>query len=676
MHFPFNIARSRSVEAASGEWMNTFVRRPSRQRFNSKDGVEPGEIVARGIRRSWTFSSNESITSSWRRWQYVDTNETDKRNGNCPLASTDPSSSKEHQDAPGGGQMSPHHHQQPGGVQVYHHHPPQQHQMRKPQPSDAVGHDGGGGMMTNNLQQQHRSQGLLWEPRDPPLVHQYSFHHHHHHHQQQQQHPGGGNSGSTAAKPRLQPRRSASLSQADLVAYDGKILLNPSQSPRPQPLGADSGGVPSSAARYQDYYETKYEKPVRMSRADSQQQQSARLQSRGGVDVDAVWKSRWRSTSPPPAPIIDDWLPIKPPQLAWAKTPSGPVPMAIPVDPHHLPRRTKSTRIPSGSAGGPQLSRSMSQRSVVSSEMDHMIYLERDVPLMRERTRSIDRGLAGHPPAQQRPTYKTYEEELADYHGRTGSVDRLASRSNGGGLNNQQRASRPRTNIRMGTQVGRSVPVSLERRNSEVASSSTERAASSSSSRRGGKQQYPSDTVGDSSSSSNSLSGGPRIRRGSSSVEISSATDPSPIRSNKTNNNINRVYIDGQPDGPAAIRVTMTDTRSLKRPTGQNHPPASESSTMPRASSKRHGQVQLQPVRPTGIVQPQPHHHPGPTTVYLAAHDRGSSIDDVVGGGAVFRKVTPQRNGKGAPTDGKGDAAAHYPLYLFLHLSPIQHTIL
>jgi hypothetical protein len=48
--------KSRSVEAATGEWMNSFIRRPSRQRF-SKDGVDAGDIVARGIRRSWTISS-------------------------------------------------------------------------------------------------------------------------------------------------------------------------------------------------------------------------------------------------------------------------------------------------------------------------------------------------------------------------------------------------------------------------------------------------------------------------------------------------------------------------------------------------------------------------------------------------------------------------------------------
>lgn len=584
--------------------------------------------------------------------------------------------------------------------------------MRRPPPPSAM--DGGADERTvANNQGQHRSSGLLWEPRDPPLVHQHHNFHHHHRHHHQQQHPGVVQQQSTEAaeggggKSRLQPRRSASLSQADLVAYDGKLVLNLSQSPHRTPFGAgDSGGGGTNATRYQDYYESKYaEKPIRMSRADAPGAPASRQSRTGpGVDVDTVWKSRWRSTSPPPAPV-DDWLPIKPPQLAWAKTPSGPMlapSLAVPPPPadiphhhhhHHLPRRSKSSRIPSGAAGPSQLSRSMSQRSM-SSEMDHMIYLERDVPLMRERTRSIDRGLAGgHQPGphhhQPRATYKTYEEELADYHGRTGSVDRLASSS---AHHQQHQRGRTRTNIRMGTQVGRSVPVSLERRDSELGMSSSVERTSSSSSRRN-KQMAE-----DSSSSSNS---GGRMRRGSSSVEISQSSSNEPssaVRSSSAasnkNNNINRVYIDGQPDGPSAIRVTMTDTRSLRRPTNQqrsagnnNNPPGSESSTMPRANSKRHGQVQVQPVRPTGIVQPQQQHRPGPTTVYLAAapHDHHHHVQqepsssssgigfESIEGGVVFRKLTPQRNNNNKAADGKN---MDYPLYLFLHLSPIQHTIL
>lgn len=567
-------------------------------------------------------------------------------------------------------------------VQVYHHRPPHHQSVviirsttddiirTAPDPSSS-------GVGENGRPPAVSSSGVLWEPRDPPLM-QYSVTQLHH------RQPG---------KSRLEPRRSASLSQADLVAYDGKLLLNLSQSPhrvRPAPQPHDSAA--SAASRYQDYYETKYEKPVRISGSDgggtgrqsrpTTTASTAMVQHHpGGVDVDAVWKSRWRSTSPPPAPV-DDWLPIKPPQLAWAK-PVAPPTVA------DMPRRPKSSRIPV-----PMNPHSLARSA--SGDMDHMIYLERDVPL-RERTRSIDRGLAqqlhhhhhhhhNHHQQQQqqqqhsqRIAYKTYEEELADYHGRTGSVDRLS----------QQQRGRPRTNIRMGTQVGgRSVPVSLERRHSEVGTSASVERRSSSSSRR------------DSSSNNSSSSRTTNLRRGSSSVEING--EPS---SRKNHSNINRVYINGQPSQqpaeeqvilrnqqpPAAIRVTMTDTRSLqRRPTNTNRSAASppgdvsknpgnnEPSTIPRMNSKRHGQVQQQPVRPVGIIQPQPPPpspiHPGSTTVYLAQDQQPSATVGFIDG-AVFRKVTPKR----IKTDGKliDDSHHHgYPLYLFLHLSPIQHTIL
>ena len=106
----------------------------------------------------------------------------------------------------------------------------------------------------------------------------------------------------------------------------------------------------------------------------------------------------------------------------------------------------------------------ISTQGISRSVSGDMIYLERDPDAQllqrRQRTLSIDRGINAAPRA-----YKTYEEELADYHGRTGSVDRLAQRG------------RPRT-IRMGTQSAhsqgvRSVPVSLERRHSEAGSRST-----------------------------------------------------------------------------------------------------------------------------------------------------------------------------------------------------------
>ena len=524
--------------------------------------------------------------------------------------------------------------------------------------------------------------GLLWQPRDPPL--QYSVI------QQKQQREN-----NSVTKSRLEPRRSASLSQADLVNYDGKYVLgrqlqqqHSSQSPPRPPPPQES----SAATRYQDYYETKYEKPIRR---DPAIQQSRGRSGVTGVDVDTVWKSRWRSTSPPPAPV-DDWIPIKPPQLAWAKPVHLPV-----VELAGVSRSSKKTssRIPL--PVNPNMARSM------SGDMDHMIYLERDLPdshrlVFRERTRSIDRGLAQHQHSHphHRMAYKTYEEELADYHGRTGSVDRLASTQRG----------RPRT-IRMGTQsqVGRSVPASLERRHSEVDRSSSRRRES-----------------GDSSNSSGGGGGGGGTRPHSSSRRGSNSTvdmhsEPSGNKSRSSNNsNVNRVYIhDGhQLEEPvvlrnasaSAIRVTMTDSRSLKRPTQHRsdragqvhtpHPQSIESSTMPRMS-KRHGVIQQQPARVTGVVQPQ-QHHSGTTTVYLGNAETesapppphgapGRSIHhgfDGAESGGVYRKVTTTSTKRiKTDSDGQGNDSSfsyeinhqrlpYHPPLLFFHLSPIQQTIL
>ncbi|XP_046438742.1 uncharacterized protein LOC124190211 isoform X4 [Daphnia pulex] len=585
--------KTASVEAATGEWMNSFIRRPSRQRF-SKDGVDAGDIVARGIRRSWTISN--------------------------------PSSAKEE----GGGISAER-------VQVYHQQ--QSPQLMHGQPMRKQGDQGAGHNKPSAPDDENRppaaagaaglgNSGLLWEPRDPPL--QYSIIPHQQ--QQQQTHNHGG-----VIKSRLEPRRSASLSQADLATYEGKVVLgrlhpHSSQSPPRPPPPQDS-----AATRYQEYYETKYEKPVRrgvtpdVGPGQQQQQPPRGRQLLPGIDVDTIWKSRWRSTSPPPAPV-DDWLPIKPPQLAWAKPVQLP-----PMVELRSSRKTSRIPLPVNPMANP-MARSM------SGDMDHMIYLERDMPadarlMFRERTRSIDRGLAQHQNQHphhhhhQRMAYKTYEEELADYHGRTGSVDRLASSGTHRG--------RPRT-IRMGTQshqVGRSVPASLERRHNEdrSASSSRRRPESGDSSNSSGTRQQSSSRRGsnstaDVSNSTNESSGGGGGK--------SAATSRS--------NNVNRVYIDGQHQqelldpvvlrnpSSSAIRVTMTDTRSLKRPTNSSnrssgsspgHPqPLNESSTMPRMS-KRHGVVQ--PIGPsqrvTGVVQPQHlhhhHHHPGTTTVYLA-HDQ------------------------------------------------------
>lgn len=542
------------------------------------------------------------------------------------------------------------------------------------------------------------NSGLVWEPRDPPL--QYSIIPHQQQQQQTHNHGGGGGGGGVI-KSRLEPRRSASLSQADLATYEGKVVLgrlhpHSSQSPpRPPPPQE------SPASRYQDYYETKYEKPVR--RGDTPNVGPGQQQQRGrqllpGIDVDTIWKSRWRSTSPPPAPV-DDWLPIKPPQLAWAKPVQLP-----PMVELRSSRKTSRIPLPVNPMANP-MARSM------SGDMDHMIYLERDMPadarlMFRERTRSIDRGLAQHQNQHphhhhSRMAYKTYEEELADYHGRTGSVDRLATAGTNRG--------RPRT-IRMGTQshqVGRSVPASLERRHNEDRSASSSRRRPES---------------GDSSNSSGTRQQSSSRRGSNSTADISNSTNESSGgKSASRSNNVNRVYIDGQHQellepvvlrnpSSSAIRVTMTDTRSLKRPTNNNRnsgsspghsQPMNESSTMPRMS-KRHGLVQSGPSqRVTGVVQPQyhhHHHHPGTTTVYLA-QDQEQQVQSPVRHHTI--EVDPQhsiyRNNKATTkriktdADGQGNHiestfihhhhhhhhAVHSQLpLLFFHLSPIQQTVL
>jgi hypothetical protein len=46
----------REIQAATGEWMNEYVRRPSRRRDN-RVYVPAADIIKRSIRRSWTISS-------------------------------------------------------------------------------------------------------------------------------------------------------------------------------------------------------------------------------------------------------------------------------------------------------------------------------------------------------------------------------------------------------------------------------------------------------------------------------------------------------------------------------------------------------------------------------------------------------------------------------------------
>ncbi|KAJ8978324.1 hypothetical protein NQ317_015938 [Molorchus minor] len=51
----------REIQAASGEWMNEFVRRPSRRRDN-RVYVPAADIIKRTIRRSWTISKTVVMT--------------------------------------------------------------------------------------------------------------------------------------------------------------------------------------------------------------------------------------------------------------------------------------------------------------------------------------------------------------------------------------------------------------------------------------------------------------------------------------------------------------------------------------------------------------------------------------------------------------------------------------
>lgn len=578
----------------------------------------------------------------------------------------DPSSSKDESGLNG---ASPPPGQTTGNVQVYHYTQQQQQMMagvQRPPPVAIVPPPQQPPPQTTT---NSSSSGLLWEPRDPPL--QYSGinsfqqqpnlrHHHHQHHQ-------------GVSKTRLEPRRSASLSQADLVLYDGKMLarLQPqSQSPpQQQPQQQSSGHV----ARYHDYYETKYEKPVRLTTAvgSTSITNITTGGDRGaGVDVDTIWKSRWRSTSPPPAPV-DDWLPIKPPQLAWAKpaqvvsaqNKGGGGPGSRSRIPIATTTTTTTQNTNNSSSATLLMARSM------SGDMDHMIYLDRDMqvpPLtMRERTRSIDHGLQQQSASsgngsKQRQQFKTYEEELADYHGRTGSVDRLAAQ--------QQKRGRQRNNIRMGIGMGISHQVqptqqsndnrrvSLERRHSEVGLNTSSGSGS------GGGGRRPSG--GESSNNSTSSGGGGGGGRRSNSNEtvkkammLPPQSRPSPPRS-VSHGNVNRVYLDGPPDTYAvsrssAIRVTMTETRSLKRPSTNrllpttNSSTTGESSTMPRMNKRHHAGAPSPPQKSTSGST---------TTVYLAGGSQATPTNDT-GKPCCCLRFNRQ--------------SAFY-----FHLSPLQQTVL
>ena len=487
---------------------------------------------------------------------------------------------------------------------------------------------------------------LVWEPRDPPLQYSGVLHY-------------DNQPKSERPHRRVGPRRSASLSQADNVFFEGKMIprLQSQSPPRPVKVYPPHGpeGDYNAAARYEEYYETKYEKPIRReyhppqpnvktedssaakiiqplkyeafrtdksawrSQSDDRLRTASKIpaatKTTAAVDVDAAaaLKSRWRSASPPP-PLTDDWVPIKPPQLAWAK--------AVPVE--TVERLEERRRVPRSKDETPTSRRSkipvMQMPTIPRSVSGDMIYLERESSdVLRERTLSIDRGIGGSASKGQgdRMLYKTYEEELRDYQGRTGSVDRLANRG------------RPRTAIRMGTlsHAGKSVPSSLERRHSEV-----------------GSRERRRDSRDDSVTSSGHASRGNRRGSGSDTNSMDrqlSAADPAeysrlkyrpeqqqhpPAAPAKTRN-VNRVYIDGNsgPDPPvqlinrtnqaanataSQIRVTMTDTRSLKRPPKSGANPVQPESTKFRP---------IETLQATTLprMNKRASGNPGPTTVYL-----------------------------------------------------------
>ena len=94
----------------------------------------------------------------------------------------------------------------------------------------------------------------LWQLRDPPL---------HYVHTSTEDPPALGHAYKNKNRS-LQARRSASLSQADVL-----IGLRRNQSPQRAPKCFDSNlNSAAAAARYHDYYERKYEQPIRAIKVD------------------------------------------------------------------------------------------------------------------------------------------------------------------------------------------------------------------------------------------------------------------------------------------------------------------------------------------------------------------------------------------------------------------------
>lgn len=132
--------------------------------------------------------------------------------------------------------------------------------------------------------------------------------------------------------------------------------------------------------------------------------------------------------------------------------------------------------------------------------------------------------------------------------------------------------------------------------------------------------------------------------------------------------NVNRVYIDGG-SADERIRVTMTDTRSLKRSTGNVSNSGSETSTLPRMSKR--------PV--TAPV------NPGTTTVYLGNKSSKTSgyrtsssghsdhyTTHATSDGTAFPKAPPKR----IKTETGYDSSGGKILLAHLFNSAIRHTLL
>lgn len=59
------IAFRREIQAASGEWVNEYARGPSRRDSLTNEYIPASDIIKKGIRRSWTISSEYFIRTHY-----------------------------------------------------------------------------------------------------------------------------------------------------------------------------------------------------------------------------------------------------------------------------------------------------------------------------------------------------------------------------------------------------------------------------------------------------------------------------------------------------------------------------------------------------------------------------------------------------------------------------------